>query len=80
MWALGNIAGENVDNRDSVLGQGVLQPLLKILSVATNQEILQNGGWLIANLVRGEPPPEFEKIQDVCEKSNDRLYLFFASS
>ena len=65
MWALGNIAGENTDFRNVVLESGVLPPLLKLLSTTSNISILKNGSWLLSNLVRGKPQPDFYKLKDV---------------
>lgn len=65
MWALGNIAGENTDFRDMVMNSNVLPSLLNLLNTTSNAAILKNGLWLLSNLVRGKPEPDFRKLKDV---------------
>ncbi|CAL1300548.1 unnamed protein product [Larinioides sclopetarius] len=64
VWALGNIAGDSPECRDYVLQQGILLPLLQLLSKATRMSMTRNAVWALSNLCRGKnPPPKFEQIQ-----------------
>ncbi|GFU52643.1 importin subunit alpha-7 [Nephila pilipes] len=63
VWALGNIAGDSPECRDYVLQQGILLPLLQLLSKATRMSMTRNAVWALSNLCRGKnPPPKFEQI------------------
>lgn len=62
VWALGNIAGDNVDFRDHCLACGVMQPLLALVVPQAKVPLLRNATWTISNLCRGRPQPSFELI------------------
>lgn len=63
VWALGNIAGDSPECRDYVLNQGILIPLLQLLSKSTRMSMTRNAVWALSNLCRGKnPPPKFEQI------------------
>ena len=64
MWALGNIAGDSPECRDYVLNEGILVPLLQLLSKSTRLSMTRNAVWCLSNLCRGKnPPPEFNKVK-----------------
>ena len=67
MWTLANIAGEdNLSYRDQILEEGVLKLIVKNLTLTPRKICYyRTAAWLIANLVRGEPFPPFEKVQRV---------------
>lgn len=63
VWALGNIAGDSPECRDHVLNEGILVPLLQLLSKSTRLSMTRNAVWCTSNLCRGKnPPPEFSKV------------------
>ncbi|KAH8021534.1 hypothetical protein HPB51_015930 [Rhipicephalus microplus] len=64
VWALGNIAGDSPECRDYVLDQGILMPLLHLISKSTRTSMTRNAVWALSNLCRGKnPPPRFEQVQ-----------------
>lgn len=64
VWALGNIGGDSVELRDAVLAAGVLPPLL-LLNLDTPVSVLRTAAFLIANLCRGTPQPDWAVVSPV---------------
>ncbi|KAI3834412.1 hypothetical protein MKX03_032523 [Papaver bracteatum] len=64
-WALGNIAGESPKNRDLVLGQGALIPLLQQLNEHAKLSMLRIATWTLSSFCKGKPEPPFEQIRPV---------------
>eukprot|EP00759_Apiculatamorpha_spiralis_P033919 PhF_6_TR35030/c1_g1_i1/m.51046 len=63
IWAIGNIAGDSARCRDYILGLGVVDPLMRIITNAnTKVTMLRNAVWTVSNLCRGKPVPDIEKI------------------
>lgn len=64
VWALGNIAGDSPECRDYVLKEGILVPLLQLLSKnSSSLSMTRNAVWCLSNLCRGKnPPPDFAKV------------------
>jgi importin subunit alpha-1 len=60
-WALGNIAGDTAANRNEVLTEGVLQPLLALCAVGSPVSLLRLAARTLLNLCRSvEPEGQFE--------------------
>jgi hypothetical protein len=62
IWALGNIAGDSISNRDTLLQMGVLTSLIAIERHSNNNtrlSLLRNTSWTLSNLCRGKPSPQF---------------------
>lgn len=67
-WALCNIAGDCVDNRDKLLNLNVLHELVEIgkeFNLETKLSLVRNFNWLISNLCRGKPQPPLNLINIV---------------
>ncbi len=47
-----------------VLHSEVMAPLLKLITTTSNVSILKNCLWLLSNLVRGKPEPDFAMLKD----------------
>lgn len=63
IWALGNIAGDSPECRNYVLDQGILDPILTLLTGSTRLSMTRNAVWALSNLCRGKsPPPDFSKV------------------
>eukprot|EP00088_Acartia_fossae_P056957 TRINITY_DN663_c0_g1_i10.p1 TRINITY_DN663_c0_g1~~TRINITY_DN663_c0_g1_i10.p1 ORF type:complete len:543 (+),score=153.26 TRINITY_DN663_c0_g1_i10:47-1675(+) len=63
IWALGNIAGDSPECRNYVLDQGILEPILTLLTKSTRLSMTRNAVWALSNLCRGKsPPPDFAKV------------------
>jgi len=79
IWALGNIAGEDVYFKNLILKEGAMHPLVQILANAKADSMLaRNTAWCCTNLMRGKPLPDekdlFFAIPVYCDvlKNNER--------
>ncbi|KAH3732946.1 importin subunit alpha-3 [Pelomyxa schiedti] len=63
--ALGNIAGDSNYSRNMVVREGIMHPLLRIISVDFRFPVLiKNVTWALANIFRyHDPAPEFEAVE-----------------
>ena len=62
VWALGNIAGDNPDLRNSCLRSGIIERLLHVARTAEKISVLRTVTWCIGNLCRGKPQPQLEAV------------------
>lgn len=65
LWALGNVAGDTLSYRNSILAHGIIPILAKLLTETKDEEMLKNGCWLASNLARGPPYPKYETLREV---------------
>ena len=64
IWCLGNIAGDNTQFRNALLDQGVLPKICELIdSAMANTSFVRNSIWTLANLCKGKPCPDFEKVK-----------------
>jgi importin subunit alpha-6/7 len=63
IWILANIAGDSFQHRDILLRSNIVEKLDHIVTMKPFQpSFLNNVSWLISNLCRGKPYPQFDKI------------------
>ncbi|CAM9795651.1 unnamed protein product, partial [Choristocarpus tenellus] len=63
-WCLGNIAGDSVDLRNSVLcSTNALEGLLINVTQPASASLLHNCVWALSNFCRGKPQPDMELVQ-----------------
>lgn len=76
VWALGNIAGDSPRFRDVVIEAGTLEVILRQLDAMTAPTIdmLRNCAWCIANICRGKPQPDYERVAPSLDTLNRLVY------
>jgi len=65
LWILANIAGEDISYRDLLLERDIVMHVKNLLSGlddTVEENFLVQIAWLISDLVRGNPYPEFEQV------------------
>lgn len=68
-WALGNFAGEGEELRDTLLAQGALFPLARMM-LSNKPSTARTAAWALSNLIKGPDPKsatEVIKIEGVLE-------------
>eukprot|EP01112_Ceratiomyxa_fruticulosa_P015557 TRINITY_DN4585_c0_g1_i1.p1 TRINITY_DN4585_c0_g1~~TRINITY_DN4585_c0_g1_i1.p1 ORF type:complete len:534 (-),score=120.75 TRINITY_DN4585_c0_g1_i1:221-1822(-) len=64
VWGLGNIAGDGHECRDFLLNLNVLPSLLHTCFVPNAKvSLLRNATWILSNLCRGKPKPNFNLVK-----------------
>jgi len=63
LWCIGNIAGDTSKFRDIVIDCGAIAPIIEIINTAKSFNVIKNGAWVLSNLCRGKPAPNFEKVR-----------------
>ena len=65
VWALGNIAGDSVQNRNMLLRMGAMSSVLALeryFNESTRPTFGRVVAWSLSNLCRGKPSPDFYLI------------------
>ena len=80
IWALGNIAGDSPQLRDSVLEHNVMGRLLAIVqkeieSPSASLSIMRDSTWTLSNLCRGMPAPDWKYISPAVPILRRLLYF-----
>ena len=66
LWCLGNISGEGAENRDFVIEKEIIPRVVQIvMETDGTHSILRQASWLLSNLCRGRPAPEFQWIAPI---------------
>lgn len=63
LWCIGNIAGDTSKFRDIVIDCGAITPIIEIINTAKSFNVIKNGAWVLSNLCRGKPAPNFDKVR-----------------
>jgi hypothetical protein len=65
IWALGNLAGDNVNIRNLIIQRGAVEPIAAIVSACpAGTSFCRNSAWALTNLCRGRPVPAFYLIKN----------------
>ncbi|ROT82787.1 putative importin subunit alpha-4-like isoform X2 [Penaeus vannamei] len=73
VWALGNIVGDGPDCRDRAIEEGIVRPLVGLLSVTTPASIARQVCWVITNLFRVKHPVISPEERKMCAEAIRRL-------
>ena len=73
IWAIGNIAGENIKLRDQVIEAGAIPTISAQLLHFKQPIMIRNATWALCNLARGRPTPKFNNFHDV---NNIYIYIY----
>jgi len=74
IWTLGNIAGDCYEFRDYLLSNGILNITMDIIKKSKNLVLVQDATWLLSNLCRHNPPPDWKTISAALPLLNYLLY------
>lgn len=65
IWALGNLAGDNVNIRNLIIQRGAVEPISSIvMACPPGTSFCRNAAWALTNLCRGRPGPPFYQIKN----------------
>jgi len=65
LWALGNIAGDGPKLRDIIIEASAIEPIVQILEITAQADIIKMGVWALANLCKDKLSIPFELIERV---------------
>ncbi|KAJ5071892.1 importin subunit alpha-4 [Anaeramoeba ignava] len=65
IWAIGNIAGDSAGYRDQLLDLNVIPKMIQLFQKCSSIEVKRTILWALSNLCRGQPKPQFSKIQQI---------------
>ncbi|XP_037784719.1 importin subunit alpha-3-like [Penaeus monodon] len=77
VWALGNIVGDGPQCRDRAIDEGLVKPLVGLLSVTTPASIARQVCWVITNLFRVKHPVISPDERKMCAEAIKRLVAHF---
>ncbi|XP_047475648.1 importin subunit alpha-3-like isoform X11 [Penaeus chinensis] len=77
VWALGNIVGDGPECRDQAIAEGLVKPLVGLLSVTTPASIARQVCWVITNLFRVKHPVISPEERKMCAEAIRRLVSHF---
>jgi len=64
VWAIANIASDNVRNRDLLLKEGALENLLDFIDRNRDEKIyVADSCWALSNLCRNRPLPPYRRVE-----------------
>ena len=55
IWALGNIAGDCADFRDSIVSAGAAERICEIIQKSESEQLTETAVWALSNFCRGKP-------------------------
>ncbi|XP_024315253.1 importin subunit alpha-2 isoform X3 [Brachypodium distachyon] len=60
-WAIGNVAGEGADLRSTLLAQGALWPLARLM-LSSKGSAARTAAWALSNLIKGPDPKAVNEL------------------
>ena len=66
LWALGNISGDGPQLRRVVLNAGIFQPLMGILKVQKEVNLVSAAVWVLSHLCKGCSAGDEVRLCDDC--------------
>ncbi|KAJ3438311.1 importin alpha [Anaeramoeba flamelloides] len=65
IWTLANIAGDNMEFRDTVLeDEGIIKRIIKLMQEKEDINIIEYSIWFLTSLCKDSPHPPFELISE----------------
>lgn len=64
-WALGNLAGDNVNIRNIIIARGAIDPISNlVMACQPGTPFCRNVSWCLTNLCRGRPTAPFFQLKN----------------